>query len=384
MRLVPPMEVTDALLVSSSVAEDDAEVYSASKIYATGDTVMVTAGEHRVYEALQGTAVVVSMTIASPCVITWTGSAPAADTPFQLSTTGALPTGLTAGTTYYVKSPSGSTSNVAATAGGANINTSGSQSGVHTARHGANVGKTPSLNSDPDASPYWLDTGATNRWRLFDEVVGQQCTDADEIEVVLAPDQICNTLALFNLDAAEVRVQVHSAEAVSLYDETFSLVADRGVLGFYSWLFTPQDRLASLVVNDLPAYPGVEVTVTLSGDGAIGAGELVLGMSRHVGDTMWDTEVGITDYSFKEQDDFGNWRITPRAFSRSVNAPIWLEGSRGDAVMRLFERYRSTPVVWIGIDDTASTHVYGFYEDFRMALKSFPMSLYLLKLQGLT
>ncbi|HEY4723123.1 MAG TPA: hypothetical protein VII92_14815 [Anaerolineae bacterium] len=64
--------------------------------------------------------------------MTWPATAPVADTPVKLATTGTLPTGLVAGTIYYCKSPSGSTSNLSATPGGAAIDTSGSQSGVHT------------------------------------------------------------------------------------------------------------------------------------------------------------------------------------------------------------------------------------------------------------
>ena len=75
----------------------------------------------------------VTMTIASPCVVTL-GTALPANTPIIFSTTGALPTGVTAGTTYYVYNPVGSTCNLVATLGGSTaINTSGSQSGVHTA-----------------------------------------------------------------------------------------------------------------------------------------------------------------------------------------------------------------------------------------------------------
>jgi hypothetical protein len=50
------------------------------------------------------------------------------------STTGALPTGIVAGTTYYVSatSLSGSSFKISATPGGAVINTTGSQSGVHS------------------------------------------------------------------------------------------------------------------------------------------------------------------------------------------------------------------------------------------------------------
>jgi hypothetical protein len=75
----------------------------------------------------------VTITIATPGVITYTsGTAPVNGTQIKFSTSGALPTGITAGTTYYVVNSSGSTSNFAATLGGAAINTSGTQSGVQS------------------------------------------------------------------------------------------------------------------------------------------------------------------------------------------------------------------------------------------------------------
>ena len=76
----------------------------------------------------------VTISIASPGVVTDTAHGLSAGDPVIFSTTGALPTGLTAGTTYYVVG-SGLTSNsysVSATPGGSAINTSGTQSGVHT------------------------------------------------------------------------------------------------------------------------------------------------------------------------------------------------------------------------------------------------------------
>lgn len=79
----------------------------------------------------------VTITIASPGVISWTGHGLYANAPVKFTTTGALPTGITAGTTYYVISAglTADTFRISATIGGAAINTSGSQSGVHTAIH---------------------------------------------------------------------------------------------------------------------------------------------------------------------------------------------------------------------------------------------------------
>lgn len=81
----------------------------------------------------------VTITIATPAVITI--STPPLANPYHVgqavtfSTTGALPTGITAGTTYYVTTIVDTSSfRISATQGGADVNTSGTQSGVHTVR----------------------------------------------------------------------------------------------------------------------------------------------------------------------------------------------------------------------------------------------------------
>jgi len=81
-----------------------------------------------------------TITIASPAVITLNSHGLNAGDAVQFTTTGALPTGITASTTYYVLA-TGLTANsfqIAATPGGAAINTSGTQSGTHTASRPAN------------------------------------------------------------------------------------------------------------------------------------------------------------------------------------------------------------------------------------------------------
>lgn len=81
---------------------------------------------------LGSTAQTFTVTIASPGVFTYSGASLVDGTAVILQTTGALPTGLTAGTTYYVVNSTGVTFNLSATAGGTAINTTGTQSGTHT------------------------------------------------------------------------------------------------------------------------------------------------------------------------------------------------------------------------------------------------------------
>ena len=75
-----------------------------------------------------------TMTIASPCVVTFNSHGLTANDTVRFTTTIALPTGIVAGTTYYVIA-TGLTVNtfqMSLTAGGSAVNTSGGQSGVHT------------------------------------------------------------------------------------------------------------------------------------------------------------------------------------------------------------------------------------------------------------
>lgn len=75
-----------------------------------------------------------TVTIAAPGVFTWVAHGLVIGRRIKFSTTGALPTGLVAGTEYFVKTtPLADTFSVSATAAGAAITTTGAQSGVHTA-----------------------------------------------------------------------------------------------------------------------------------------------------------------------------------------------------------------------------------------------------------
>lgn len=74
-----------------------------------------------------------------------------------LSTTGALPTGLLPGVTYYVKTIVSNTFNLSATPGGAAITTSGTQSGVHSILPNGVLLSTSAGASDvPTAVNYFL------------------------------------------------------------------------------------------------------------------------------------------------------------------------------------------------------------------------------------
>jgi microcystin-dependent protein len=120
-----------------------------------------------------------TLTIASPAVFTLTSHGLIAGDQVYFTTTGSLPTGLSPNTIYYVISSGLTTNNfeVSATRGGSAVNTSGSQSGTHTAwfcpfglGDGSTTFNVPDLRAnvalgfksgDPNASNLGITGGAT-------------------------------------------------------------------------------------------------------------------------------------------------------------------------------------------------------------------------------
>jgi len=104
---------------------------------------------------------VVTITIASPAQVTWTGNNLQNGDPIIFTTTGSLPTGISTGTKYYVRNKSGNVFNLGTSPGptGATLNTSGTQSGTHTATNapweGTAIGNGTTTFTLPDFRGYF-------------------------------------------------------------------------------------------------------------------------------------------------------------------------------------------------------------------------------------
>jgi len=134
----------DVKLVSAGVHDLTNAVSQGQDVYITWTGGTATTGFYEVLDAdtdteevtidLPYVASTVTITIASPGVVTWTGHGLSVNDTIRFTTTGALPTGLAINTTYYVKTVlSANTFTVSTSAGGAAVTTSGTQSGTQTA-----------------------------------------------------------------------------------------------------------------------------------------------------------------------------------------------------------------------------------------------------------
>lgn len=222
---------------------------------------------------------------------------------------------------------------------------------IYESATAGNVGNDPA-----GASGLWIDVGPTNRWAIFDQALGTSTTAATSVAVTINASAI-QAVALLDVTAANVRVQAAG------YDRT--VAAGAGAVTFL----------------DLPA--GItRVTVTVTGS-AVAIGTLLVGKLVGLGTTEASPSAGITDFSRKVVDDFGDVTIVERAWSKRMTAKALIRTDAVDVVANRIATERAQPSLWIGQTGLDSLTVYGFFKDFSIEV-GINVSMLSLSIEGLS
>ena len=247
---------------------------------------------------------------------------------------------------------------------------------------GANAG------NQPDITPLkWLLLGATNRFRAFDKLLSDQAERSDNISYVIDNGGVgIDSVALFNLDAASVRVQVIDDIDGTVYDATFALIDNTDITNWSDYFFGPVGVTAKeLVVTDVPPYGTAETTVTITKTGSTAkVGQVVLGRVNPLGITVFGSTVSIEDFSRKERDAFGNAIIVQRAFAQLVDFDVKVTTPDVRRIQNTLAQFRTSPLVWLGSSDASyGTTIYGYYRRFDITLNSPTLSDASIEVEGL-
>jgi hypothetical protein len=348
MKIIRPLTITDAVLSASNVVEAAPAAYAGGTTYGVGDTVSVVALGTllNVYTSLQAANI---------------GHTPASS-PTWWSLTGETYAEYDAGDTYAE----------------GDVVIDATLHREFGSLQAANVG------NDLTDQDWWLDLGATNRWKMFDQSVTSQTENPESIEKTFATVGIVDSVALLNISASTAQIIITDTVEGVVYDETFDLVDDSGVIDGYTYFFEPIVQATDLQVTGISLYADATMEIILAEAGAtVRCGACVIGQYRLIGDSQAGATIGIQDYSIKQTDAFGNFTVVERTFSRRSSFLIVVENVAVDAIYRLLSSIRATPIVWIGSDRFGATTVYGFFKDFNIEIAYPEHALCSLDLEGL-
>lgn len=237
----------------------------------------------------------------------------------------------------------------------------------------------------PAANPsYWIDLGASNRWAMFDGKVGNQSKRATPIVVKLAPG-IVSDVAVLNADAERVELTLRDRGEV-VWSDARDMRTGEQISDWFDYFFAEFRLRTDVIFTDVPPYATGELTLTVSkAVNDVAVGEVIAGRAIAFGATQISPRLGITDYSRKEVDAWGDHFIVERAFSRRMSVSVLVANHLVDEIYRVLGKYRATPLIWSANDPRfSSLIVYGFYKSFDIVVAHYTHSFCSLEIEGLT
>lgn len=250
------------------------------------------------------------------------------------------------------------------------------------------VGSSTGVNPATDDGTNWLNIGATNRWKAFDQKIGDPVTQLDSISYTLTDDNSTPTgVALFGLKGVTATVTVTDSVDGEIYNQTNSLLDSDEIFDWFSYFFEEITFVTTTLFTGIPPYRGATVSVTVTEDTGETAqlGQLVFGYVTDLGVTTYGTAISIQDFSRKETDAFGNFIVVERAFANLVDFDVRLPTQTAGRVRRILAEYRATPIVYVGNENSGfGTIVYGFYRNFDITLDTPSLSFAAIEVEGLS
>lgn len=253
-----------------------------------------------------------------------------------------------------------------------------------------------STNVDPTTDvadpPFWLNIGATNRWKAFDKTISDPVTVADGVTSIVyelgAFGIPSNSVTLFGLKGRVASVVVDDATDGEVYNRDISLIDNALVNDWFSYFFQPARVKTEAIFESIPPYANAEYTITVvdSSSEEPELGQIVLGQEYTLGTTGYGTSVSIEDFSRKERDAFGNAIIVERPFAKLIDFDFTVNTDEARRAAILLETVRAVPAVYYSGPDTEKygTTVYGFFRSWSINLDGPNISNVTLEVEGLT
>lgn len=343
-----PVPITEAMLTSTSAGEPSVgEVaWVAATSYGVGAKVVLGAPSSTV-----------TISVAAPAVVTWATNGLPEGAPVRFTTTGALPTGLSVGTTYYVVNRLAGSFQVSTEAGGLPITTSGTQSGTHTATasiHKSYQGLIASNTGNPpaiDDGSKWLYLGPSNAWALFDLYRKSVSWAASPYSVKVTPKERVGSVFLGGLVADSVTINVWVG-GIIVHTEVRNL-STRKSLNYTDFFFKKFRLKTSVQVIDLPLYSSASIEVVATrASGLVGIGEYVVGNPVYLGKTQYGVSIKTRNFTKFDR----NFDGTPQAPVRRRNVPtvapdIVFDKENTSILTDLRDDLNGVVAVWSNLDD---------------------------------
>ena len=128
------------------------------------------------------------------------------------------------------------------------------------------------------------------------------------------------------------------------------------------------------------------IDITLSGNSGetVYCGRCLPGKLMTFGSTQAGAKLGFQDFSIKQRDDFGNFELLERGFSKTVEFVGLIRNDDIDTIFAILSSLKTKPVLYIAASSMSATAVLGFFTDFDIEIPYPNDSLISMEVEGVT
>ncbi len=209
---------------------------------------------------------------------------------------------------------------------------------------------------------------------MFDTRTSTMTTRTAFLDVTVEPNEWFDTVGILKLDSVlQIQVDITAPDNTLLHSHLYDLRRDTASwIGYY---FDPFDYYQQLIINPMIFFAKSHVRIRMTGpsDQTVGCGVVMVGRAQELGMTLLGAKVGISDYSTKETDAFGETYLLQRAYADTADIQMVLPSGQVDEVRMRLTQMRGKPCLFnLNNKDAGgydSLMVFGYFPDFSIDIQ---------------
>jgi len=237
-----------------------------------------------------------------------------------------------------------------------------------------------------NSSTYWIDAGPAKAWAMFDTSLSSVTSKSNLTFELFAP----NNIAFFGARGLSVTVTVKGSGTyyVNSVPKTFGANSILGSVTVPLTSISSDFSILGLYYLNADCILADNIVITFTGNAYINT--VVVGDLKDLGPTEYGATLGITDYSKKTTDVNGVTTFIKRAYSKRLSVRAMFDNSSLKTLYTLLAELRSTPCVWLTVEDSLDTsgnftvlNTFGYYQSFSIEIAYTNQSYCSLEIEGL-
>lgn len=205
------------------------------------------------------------------------------------------------------------------------------------------------VNATTGVGTYWLDYGATNYKKAFDELASSSCLNSDTIYYKFQTSDV-DLLMLGGLSAITVRVKVVNTDTDTvLLDETYATTT-REVYDWHDYTYAQAEKQTSFFMLLPMAYNTTLELWINTPDEIVSVGHVAFGRSKNVGLSLMDPKPtssrrGLTT---KSRDEFGNIITRKKARYKTMTISCLIDSTVIDIIEDRLDSFVDKACIFVG------------------------------------